>query len=374
MRPGTRWACVREIQNSLKQSVKLLVEDKIKVLGYSGNFGPMEAETKTPGGGSIIYTGMQNHTADSLKSFEGLDGIWFEEASNASEYSLGIIRPTLRKNGSQFWASWNPKSAKDPIEKLLRGPDRVRNSIVVEANYMDNPFLTKKLWDEKEHDRLRDPDRYAHVWLGKYQQASQARVFRNWRADYFDTPIGARFMFGGDFGFSVDPTVLIRCYIVGRTLYIDKEVWKVGCEMDHTPALFAGSDTRNPPRWPNPYGWKGIEGSQRWPMRLDSANPQAISYLRRRGFENITPSVKGPGSVEEGVEFLKSYDIVVHPSCVHVIDELSTYSYKVDKRTEEVLPELMDTKNHTIDSCRYAVEPLRRSSAMPVFGTYGSSS
>jgi phage terminase large subunit len=126
--------------------------------------------------------------------------------------------------------------------------------------------------------------------------------------------------------------------------------------VDYTPALFAGDGKQ----WQNPFGWAGIPGAKQWPITADSANPQSISYLQRFGF-NIKPSIKGTGSVEEGVNFLKSYDIVVHPRCVHVIDELSSYSYMTDKKTEEVLPKLEDKKNHTIDSLRYAVEDLRLS-------------
>src|SRR5690606_4760093 len=154
---------------------------------------------------------------------------------------------------------------------------------------------------------------------------------------------------------------LIRSYIEGRTLFVDREAYKVGCEIDYTPALFAGSDTRTPPRWENPWGWQGIPGSMRWPITADSARPETISYMQRKGF-NIAPAKKGAGSIEDGIEFLKSYDIVVHPDCLHTIDELTLYSFKVDKLTDEVLPVLEDKKNHVIDALRYAVENLRRSS------------
>jgi phage terminase large subunit len=138
--------------------------------------------------------------------------------------------------------------------------------------------------------------------------------------------------------------VLVRCYIVGRVLYVDYEVWQVGCEIDKTPALF-----------------ERVPESNRWPITADSSNPQSISYMQRNGYTRIEASVKGVGSVDEGIEFLKSYDIVVHPRCRHVVDEMSSYSYEIDKQTEEVLPKLADKKNHTIDSLRYAVEAVRRS-------------
>lgn len=369
--PGLRIACVREVQNSLKQSVKLLIEDKIKALGVGHLFAVGATEIGTPGGGIIVFMGMQNHTAESIKSLEGFDILWFEEAQSASAFSLSILRPTMRKNTSEIWASWNPRKQNDPFDALLRGEYPPPRTVVVKANYTDNKWFPQVLREEMEYDKRRDPNRYAHVWLGDYQTMTQARVFSNWRVEEFETADDARFMFGADWGFAIDPTVLVRCYIKERTLFVDHEAWKIGCEVDHTPALFAGSDTRSPPRWKNPYGWPGIEGAMRWPLRADSANPQTISYLRRQGFDNISKSIKGVGSVEEGIEFLKSYDIVVHPRCTHVVDELSTFSYEIDKRTEEVLPKLSDKKNHTIDSLRYAVEPLRHAPAPAVFSTYG---
>jgi phage terminase large subunit len=267
-----------------------------------------------------------------------------------------MLRPTLRREGSELWFSWNPRSEKDPVDTLLRGPDRIQppDAIVIEANWRDNPWFPNVLREEMERDRRRDPDKYKHIWLGEYQSHTEARVFRNWRIEEFDTPADARFYFGADWGFSVDPTVLIRSFIVGRTLYVDDEAYGVGVEIDRTPALF-----------------DKVEGARLWPIRADSARPETISYMNRQGFK-ITPARKGAGSVEEGIEFLKSFDIIVHPRCRHTIDELSLYSYKVDKLTDEVLPVLDDRKNHVIDALRYAVESLRRAAPVAATGSYRS--
>jgi hypothetical protein len=164
-----------------------------------------------------------------------------------------------------------------------------------------------------------------------------------------DIPADARPLFGADWGFAVDPTTGIRCWLLNeRLLYIDREVYEVGCEIDATPALF---DKLNDDRVPN---------VRIWSMRGDSARPETISYMNRQGF-TIVPSTKGPGSVDEGVAFLKSIDIVVHPDCKHVLDEMLYYSYATDKLTGEVLPVLLDKKNHMIDAIRYALEDHRKS-------------
>jgi len=347
LNPGTRAVCVREVQKSLKNSVKLLVEDKIREHKLSEHFEILDSEIRTPGDGLIIFQGMQSHTADTIKSLEGFDICWVEEAQSLSKFSLKLLRPTFRKAGSEMWFSWNPDQPNDPVDALLRGPHPPKDSVVVQANYSDNPWLPAELRDELEGDLLRDPDEFDHVWNGGYTKNSQARVFRNWRVEEFETAPDAVHRFGADWGFATDPTVLVRSHIEGRTLYVDHEAWEIGCEIDKTPALF---DT--------------VPGSRKWLIRADSARPETVSYMRRQGFK-ITPALKGPGSVEDGVEFLRSFDIVVHPRCKHVVEELTRYSFKIDPHTQEILPVLDDKNNHTIDGLRYALEELRRSGYKP---------
>jgi len=343
----TRAVCVREIQKSLAQSVKLLVEDKITALGVASRFNVMDKYIEVDNGGLIIFQGMQNHTADSIKSLEGFRIAWVEEAQSLSQRSLDLLRPTLRTPGSELWFGWNPSLATDPVDQLLRNGEPPPGAVVVEANWSDNPWLPAELIAEKDYDQRRDPDKYAHIWLGHYQRNSEARVFRNWKAEAFDTPPDARFFYGADWGFSVDPTVLVRCYVEGRTLFVDREVYRVGCEIDRTPALFDSIDPEAP------------ETARRWPIRADSARPETISYMQRHGYPKLVAATKGAGSVEDGIEFLKSYDVVVHPRCKHLVDELTLYAYKTDPLTGEVLPVLADKKNHVIDALRYAVETLR---------------
>lgn len=348
LNPGMRIACVREVQKSLKNSVKLLIEDKIREFGLTDQFGIMETEIRTPGDGVIIFQGMQNHTADSVKSLEGFDRAWVEEAQSLSQRSLDLLRPTIRKPGSELWFSWNPDQPTDPVDAFLRGEHPPAGAVVVEANYSDNPWLPEELRADLEDDRRRDPDKFAHVWGGGYQTASEARVFRNWSVQEFDTPEDAIHRYGADWGFAVDPSVLVRCHVDGRTLYVDQEAWQVGCEIDHLPALF-----------------DQVQGSRKWPIRADSARPETVSYMRRNGFPRIVAAIKGQGSLEDGVEFLRSFDIVVHPRCVNVARELARYCYKTDPQTGEVLPMLEDKNNHTIDALRYALEELRRSGYKP---------
>jgi phage terminase large subunit len=340
--------CVREIQKSLNQSVKRLLEMKIQEMNAGAYFEVQDAVIKSKkADGRIIFQGMQNHTADSIKSLEGYDRAWVEEAQSLSQTSLDLLRPTIRKPGSELWFTWNPRQASDPVDLLLRGPTPPKDANVIKVNYADNPWFPSVLKDEMEYDKRRDPDKYQHVWRGEYLQNSESRVFRNWRIEDFDAPPDAIHRLGADWGFSVDPTTLVRCHIIGRTLYIDHEAYMVGCEIVNTPELFMQ-----------------VPEAEKWPIVADSARPETISHMRRNGFPKIMTAVKGPKSVEEGIEFLKNYTIVVHPRCTHTIDELTLYSYKTDPLTGKILPVLEDKKNHVIDALRYACEAVRRANTV----------
>lgn len=337
------FVCLRETLKSLEFSVKKLLESKVEQHNAGAYFDIQDRRILSKRGGVTIFEGMQNHTADSIKSLEGFDKAWFEEAQAASDKSLTLLRPTIRKEGSELWFSWNPDQPSDPIDQLLRGEKLPPRSIVVEANYNDNPWLPAELRAEMEYDRARDPDKYAHVWLGKYRQNSEARVFRNWKIDEFEIEPAWVLRQGADWGFSVDPSVLVQCAIVGRTLYVIHEAYRVGCEVDFLPQLFLS-----------------VPDAERWPTVADSARPETISYMQRHGFPKMLAAVKGARSLEEGIEFLRSFDIVVHPRCKHTIDELQSYSYETDPLTGQVLPKLQDKNNHVIDAVRYACEGARR--------------
>lgn len=342
--PKRRTVGVREIQKSLAQSVKRLLEIKIEQMNAGSYFEVQDSVIKsTKGDGMIIFQGMQNHTADSIKSLEGYDCAWVEEAQSLSQRSLDLLRPTLRKEGSELWFTWNPNLESDPVDMLLRGDKPPPDSTVVEVNYFDNPWFPDVLKEEMEYDKARDIDKYLHVWEGQYVSNSESRVFKNWTIDEFEAPDDAIHRFGADWGFAVDPTVLVRCHIIGRTLYIDYEAYMVGCEITNTPELFLT-----------------IPDAEKYPIVADSARPETISYMRKNGFPKIMAAVKGAKSLEEGIEWLKSYSIVVHPRCKHTIDELTHYSYKKDPLTEKILPVLEDKNNHVIDALRYACESVRR--------------
>lgn len=338
-----RILCGREVQKSIKDSVKRLLDDEIARLGLSSVFDSVETEIRGPNDSLFLFSGIKGNS-NAIKSIEGITTFWGEEAQAFSQASIETIIPTIRAPGSRLIWSWNPDQETDPIDVLFRGktgaPPR---SIVREVNYNENPWFPPELRAEMEFDRARDFDKYEHVWLGKYRRNSEARVFKNWRVEAFESPANVEYRLGADFGFSVDPSCLVRCWIDGTQIFVDYEAWGLQIEITDLPQLFMT-----------------VPNAEKYWMTADSARPETISHLRNHGFPRIAPALKGARSLEEGVEFLKGYDLIVHPRCQHVIDELTHYSYKTDSLTGQVLGVLEDKNNHTIDALRYAVEGARR--------------
>jgi phage terminase large subunit len=167
---GLRSVCIREVQKDLAQSSKALIESKLREfgLGERDGFKVFREQIQTPGDGLIIFKGMQEYTAESVKSLEGYKRAWWEEAQTASAGSISILRPTMRGEGSQMWWSWNARRKTDAVDKMLRGPEIPTGAIVVKANWRDNPWFTGVLEQERLDCKRLQPDQYAHIWEGDY--------------------------------------------------------------------------------------------------------------------------------------------------------------------------------------------------------------
>ena len=159
--------CIREVQRTLDESVKKLLEEMIQKLGVGHLFDVQHNKILTPHGGRIIFMGMQDQNAENIKSLQGYRVAWFEEAQTMTAKSLELLRPTMRDN-SEIWFSWNPDNESDPVDQFLRGPERPEDSIVVEANWRDNPWFPGELEQERQLDYRVFPGRYRHIWEGDY--------------------------------------------------------------------------------------------------------------------------------------------------------------------------------------------------------------
>lgn len=182
-RQTTRVACIREVQNSLKESVKQLISDKIQKLGLGHFFEVLESEIRGKNGSLIIFRGMQSYNAETIKSLEGYDIAWVEEAQSLSDVSLRMLRPTIRKDGSELWFSWNPRHDTDAVDKLLRSANPPDDAVTVEVNWNDNPWFPDVLKAEKDRDYIVDPEMAEHVWGGGYQLVSEGAYYAKWLAD-----------------------------------------------------------------------------------------------------------------------------------------------------------------------------------------------
>lgn len=343
-----RVLCAREFQTSIADSVHKLLSEQIDALGFSNWYEVQKTRIVGTSGTEFIFKGLR-HNVQEIKSTEGVDYCWIEEAQSVSEESWGVLVPTIRQADSEIWMTFNPQDDDDPTYKkfVLNPPP---GAIVRKVSWRDNPHFPKVLRDEMEYLQRVDQDAYAHIWEGETRTISDAVILRGKvEVRPFETPPVERFYFGADWGFSQDPTVLVRCFVLDKTLYIDQEAYAIGCDIDKTPALF-----------------DRVPESRKWPIYADSARPETISYMKRAGF-NISAAEKWSGSVEDGIAFLRSFErIVIHERCKHAAEEARLYKYKVDQRTGEVLPVIVDANNHVMDALRYAISKLVRNPRRPM--------
>lgn len=336
-----RILCARELQVSIGDSVHKLLSDQIDRLKLGKFYSITKNSITGANGTEFIFSGLRNNITK-IKSMEGVDIVWVEEAEKVSEESWEVLIPTIRKTGSEIWVSFNPSDEGDPTYKrfVMNPPPDAK---VVKINWHDNKFFPEELRKEKDYLYSVDAEAAAHVWGGECRNVSDAQILRGrWRVESFEPQSWWHGPYqGADWGFASDPTAFVRCYVDGRTLYVDQEAYGLGVEIDHLPALF-----------------DSIADARKHLTRADNARPETISYVQRNGF-NIIAAEKWPGSVEDGVEFLRSFEaVVIHPRCKHTAEEARLYSYKVDKLSGDVQPVIVDRHNHCMDAIRYALTPM----------------
>ncbi len=305
-------------------------------------------------GTEFIFRGLR-HGVSSVKSLAKIDLTIVEEAEDVPEASwLALEATVFRQPKSELWPIWNPRLDGSPVDLRFR-KNPPANALVAEMNWQDNPFFPSGMETlrKREQERL-DPSTYAHVWEGAYLTNSDAQVFagkvavREFETDGFDGPY-----YGMDFGFAQDPTTAVEVWISDETLFIRRDAGKTGLELDETAAFFNE-------RFP---------GIDRHAIRADSARPESISYLKRHGLRRIEGVKKWAGSVEDGVEFIKSFrKVVIHPDCTGTAREFRLYSYKTDRLTGDIMPTIVDAHNHYIDAVRYALVPMMKRSAFNMAG------
>jgi len=336
-----RILCAREYQVSIQDSVHQLLSDQVSAMSLDGFYAVQKNAITGMNGTDFLFKGLRRNIRE-IKSTEGIDICWVEEAEAVSDQSWRILIPTVRKPGSEIWVSFNPALASDPTyRRFVQDPPS--RSIVRFVSWKDNPWLPEVLQNEAEELRRKDPEAHAHVWGGEPWQRSDAQVLAGkWTVEDFepleswDGPY-----FGGDWGFALDPTVLVKVWIADSRLYLEYD--------NGAPQMTLDDIERE---------WRKVPDAGKYVIRADSARPETINEMASRGWR-IEGVKKWPGSVEDGIEHLRSYEkIVIHPRCRRAREEARLWSYKTDPRTDDVLPKLKDGFEHVWDAVRYALAPI----------------
>jgi len=339
----------REHLNSLDESSMAEIKEAIRSVPWLADYfdiGEKYIRTKNRRI-SYVFAGLR-HNLDSIKSKARIIGNWTDEAEGVSEVAWRKLLPTLRDEGdgwiAENWLSYNPESPESATHRRFVA-DPPPECIVTTINWSDNPWFSSALNRQRLEDLDRRPDVYDHVWEGAFLTLTDAQVFAGkFAIDEFEPQSDWAGPYQGlDFGFAQDPTAAIRCYVHGKRLYIRHEAGRAKLELDHT----ADYITKRVPEFAS------------YAARADSARPESISYLCRHGLPRVEAVSKWPGSVEDGVEFVKSFDhVVIHPDCPQTAREFRLYSYKTDRLSGDILPSIVDANNHFIDALRYAISPL----------------
>lgn len=352
-----RILCTREVQNSIRDSVHKLLSDCISKFGLDSFYRITRDGIYGLNGTEFLFHGLK-HSVQTIKSLEGVDICWVEEAQCISNESWEVLIPTIRKTDSEIWLSFNPNLATDPTyTRFLNEPIR-KNQLTVKVSYKDNLYFSDELKKEMEYQKEIDYNDYLHIWKGHCRTSTDAQIFKNkYVVGDFETPTDAVFYFGLDWGFSQDPTAIIRCFIVDKELFIDYEAGGVKVELDYTHRLIDSV----------PLAKDNV-------IRADNSRPESISYVKRQGYR-IESVYKWAGSVEDGIAFIRSFRMIhIHTRCTKTAEEFLLYNYKKEKLTDNILTTIIDKHNHYIDALRYALQPMIKQRGqirtMPIIGAY----
>lgn len=373
-RRRVRVLCVREFQNSIADSSHKLLKDTIERLGLTAFFDVTSNSIKSHIGSEFIFKGMHGND-QGIRSTEGIDICWVEEAQTVSASSWQALSPTIRKiqdDGStaEIWVTYNLIREEDATHarfvNVETGEPKRTNSIVHKLNFDRNPFFpSSPLYQEMLDDKKESQHLYEHIWLGMALVMDDSIVLNGkYVEEEFSDEMwreAERLHFGVDWGYSQDPSAAVRCFVITqkftdaeidvrrqmkyppepwRDLYVSHEAYARGVELNDYDDFF-----------------KPVPDMHDWPVKADCAQPATISHVRSTCHLNMEGAEKWAGSVEDGIKFLRGFRrIIIHKRCVKTLWEARVWSWKVDKNTKEVLPTLVDKNNHAWDAVRYAFD------------------
>lgn len=352
MQRSCKILCTREYQSSISDSIYSALVGLINVHNLHDYYhitqnsitGKQQHNQHT----SFIFKGLARDI-NSIKSMDGIDYCFIEEAQTIKEKDWDILIPTIRKNGSEILMAFNPTDVNGYTYKEFALKDR-HNALKIEINYPDNPFNSQVILDEINQLKELDYAKYEHIYLGVPLDATEDVIFKGRfkiddlcveynTVDFIYKSQKVYPLYGIDFGFSSDPTAIIELFMLDNDIiYINREIYEHKLLITDYIATIE----------------KHMPESLKKKFSCDSARPDSIAQLNYFGL-NAEPALKNKGSIEAGIEYLKGKQIIINPKCKHTIYEFYNYRYKIDKNTSQITTDIIDANNHIIDSVRYGL-------------------
>lgn len=354
-----RTGCFREVQSSIKESVHQLLCDQIVRLNLGGRYGVTQTEITNPNGSKFVFSGLAQHTVESIKSFEGLDRAWVEEAQGVTKRSWDVLSPTIRKPESEIISTLNPHLETDETyQRLVVRPPT--DSWVQQVNWRDNPWFPAVLDQERRDTLERDPDNYANIWEGEPMRVAAGAIYASEvEAIYRDGRVRA---------VPHDPILVVDT------------VWDLGWNDSMTIGLFQRSasevrcigyieDSHKTLDW---YVRELEKLPYRWGKDFIPHDGAARDFKTGKSTEEIlrgmgrTVEVLGMTSIEEGIRAARTFfprAFIDLASCGRLLECLKRYRRIVDKKTGEPMAPLHDEFSHGADMWRYAAQAVERMGA-----------
>lgn len=333
----TRIACFREFQNSIADSSYQLLSDLIREYKLTDFQVTQNAIINNITGSDFIFKGLWNNE-QSIKSIEGIDIAWVEEAQTVSSKSLEVLTPTVRKDGSQIIYTYNRLLEEDPVHKRLIMEGRP-NTLVINVNYdiaLKYGMMPDVIRLEMEDDKKNRPGLYKHKWLGE-PFSSERKIYKDWNI-IDELPHEARLeRYGLDFGYSNDPSSIVGIYKYNGGFILDEVCYQKGLSNKQLADI--------------------IKNVDRALVIADSAEPKSIDELKLYGI-NVLPCVKGKDSINQGIQYVQDQRISVTKRSNNIIREYNNYLWKVDKDGKIVnVPE--SGFDHAMDAIRYGLDSYK---------------
>lgn len=340
-----RVACFREFQNSIADSSHQLLKDLINQYGLTDFKVTNTSIINTVNGSDFIFNGLHNNE-QSVKSTEGIDIAWVEEAQTVSNTSLEVLTPTVRKPGSQIIYTYNRLLEDDPVHHRLVLEGRP-NTLIINTNYdiaLKYGMMPDVIRLEMEDDRDKRPALYKHKWLGE-PSSSERKIYKDW-AIIDELPHEARLeRYGLDFGYSNDPTAVVGIYKYNSGFILDEVCYQKGLSNKQIADTLLNID--------------------RALVIADSAEPKSIDEIRNYGV-NILPCVKGKDSINQGIQFVQYQKISITKRSYNLIQEYNRYLWQVDK-VDRVINVPEGGFDHLMDAIRYGLDTYNNSNTGSIY-------